>query len=462
MRTRIVRLTVLVTVVAFVVFGLPLAAGLAKYFVDEQRAQLERLAEATAVSVTGDLAAPRQSSDQDPALQIAVYDENGDKVSGTGPARADSVVAGALAGANTTATLDGRYAVAVPVADGDTITGAVLATETSGDVIARIAVTWGFMAALGAAALTAAWLLARRQAQRLAAPLQDLSIAAQRLGSGDFTVRTRPTGIAEIDAVNTAVNDTAGRLGALIDRERAFSADTSHQLRTPLAGLRLQLEAALDTPGADLCDAIGQSLTAVDRLQATIEDLLTLARNNPRRSSVPLDIDALTEDARQRWHGPLAAQGRPLRIHIQRPSPTGYLSAAAATQILAVLLDNAQHHGTGAVTLTVRDAPPDAIGIDVADEGSTIAPDAADPFRETRPADRVVDGHGIGLGLARRLAESEGGRLQLSSCDPTTFTLLLPAAPESVDQQVDRHGADHRESRPATLAVGAVPDPRMS
>ena len=307
MRTRIVRLPVLVTVVAFVVFGLPLAAGLAKYFIDEQRAQLERLAEATAISVTGDLAAPRQSSDQDPALQIGVYDENGDKVSGTGPARADSVVAGALAGVNTTDALDGRFAVAVPVADGDTITGAVLATETSGDVIARIAITWGFMLALGVAALTAAWLLARRQAQRLAAPLQDLSLAAQRLGSGDFTVRTRPTGIAEIDAVNTAVNDTAGRLGALIARERAFSADTSHQLRTPLAGLRLQLEAALDTPGADLTDAIGQSLTAVDRLQATIEDLLTLARNNPRRSSVPLDVDALTEDARQRWHGPLAA-----------------------------------------------------------------------------------------------------------------------------------------------------------
>jgi hypothetical protein len=142
-RTRIVRLTVLVTVVAFVVFGLPLAAGLARYFVDEQRAQLERLAEATAVSVSGDLAAPRQSSDQDPALQIGVYDERGDKVSGTGPARADSVVDGALAGVNTTGTLDGRFAVAVPVADGDTITGAVLATETSGDVTARIDLTRG-------------------------------------------------------------------------------------------------------------------------------------------------------------------------------------------------------------------------------------------------------------------------------------------------------------------------------
>ena len=301
MRTRIVRLTVLVTAVAFAVFGIPLAIGLAKYFIDDQSAQLERLAEATATSVSSNLATPHlpAATLRDPSLQIGVYDRTGTRVAGTGPTRADPMVNTALAGVNNRSMLDGRFAVAVTVADGEVITGAVVATETTADVIGKIALTWTSMLALGAAALTSAWLLARRQARRLAAPLQDLSSAAQRLGSGDFTVRTEPTGIPEIDSVNASVNDTAGRLGALVERERAFSAETSHQLRTPLAGLRLQLEAALDTPGADLPQAIRESLTSVDRLQTTVEDLLTLARNSPNRATEPLDITVLVKNLEQ-------------------------------------------------------------------------------------------------------------------------------------------------------------------
>jgi len=458
-RTRIVRLTVLVTAVAFALFGIPLAAGLAKYFVDDQSAQLERLAEATAISVSTDLAAPRLPSTQrDPSLQIGVYDRTGNRVGGTGPSRADPLVTGALAGVNTRTMFDGLFAVGVPVTNGEVITGAVVATETTADVIGRIALTWTFMLALGAAALGSAWLLARRQALRLSVPLQDLSSAAQRLGSGDFTVRTEPTGIAEIDSVNTSVNDTASRLGALVERERAFTAETSHQLRTPLAGLRLQLEAALDTPGADLPQAIRESLTSVDRLQTTIEDLLRLARNTPRGAAEPLDIDVLVEHLAGRWQGTAAGRGRPLHIHVADPAPIGYLSGAAADQILAVLLDNAAYHGRGAVTVAIRDAPPEAMAIDVIDEGSALDDDQNDVFLRRNGSDRSDDSagrdsangdsaggrdsaagrdsaddsgrHGIGLALARRLAESEGGRLQLTNPNPTTFTLLAPATPQ--------------------------------
>jgi len=390
-------------------------------------------------------------------------------VAGTGPTRADPMVNTALAGVNNRSMLDGRFAVAVTVADGEVITGAVVATETTADVIGKIALTWTFMLALGAAALTSAWLLARRQARRLAAPLQDLSSAAQRLGSGDFTVRTEPTGIPEIDSVNASVNDTAGRLGALVERERAFSAETSHQLRTPLAGLRLQLEAALDTPGADLPQAIRESLTSVDRLQTTVEDLLTLARNSPNRATEPLDITVLVKNLEQRWRSTAQGPDRPLHIDVAQPAPIGYLSGAGDGQILAVLLDNAGQHGRGAVTIAIRDAPPNAIAVDVIDEGAALVDDATELFRlRTRSensagnsgADSSIDSsvdssidsrgisrrggdaslhrrphgdvatHGMGLALARRIAESEGGRLQLTNANPTTFTLLVPATPQ--------------------------------
>jgi signal transduction histidine kinase len=190
--------------------------------------------------------------------------------------------------------------------------------------------------------------------------------------------------------VSASVNDTASRLGALVERERAFSAETSHQLRTPLAGLRWQLEAALDTPGDDLSRAIRESLTSVDRLQSTIEEPLTLAGNTPRRAVEPLDIAVLVEDLAQRWPGIAAGQGRPLRIELAEPAPIGARSGAGAGQILAVLLDNAAQHGREAVTVAFPDAPPEAMAIDVIDEGVALVDDATELFQLRAPAPTIL------------------------------------------------------------------------
>src|SRR5437763_1348213 len=140
-----------------------------------------------------------------------------------------------------------------------------------------------------------------------AAPLEDLSRTAQMLGGGDFSVRARPTGIPEIDSAGESLNTTAARLGELVRRERAFSADASHQLRTPLTGLRLGLETAMDSPGADLRTAMGAAIDAADRLERTIEDLLTL-RRDPPRDTMPLDVAELTRELEDTW-GPVLGAG---------------------------------------------------------------------------------------------------------------------------------------------------------
>jgi signal transduction histidine kinase len=422
-RRRIVRLAVALAAVTIVIFGVPLAVGVAQYLVVDQYNELERMADSVAIAVSGDLTAPPSApAGAGPETQTAVYDTTGVKVSGAGPDQV-LLVADALTGVSSRGMLDSRLGVAAPVSDGDEIVGAVLVTAERSTVYLRIALVWLLMLALAAAALLVAWLLARRQARRLVNPLQALTTVAERLGRGDFTVRTQAVGISEIDSVNESVNRTAVRLGDLMDRERAFSADASHQLRTPLTGLRLQLEAALDQPNADLRTAIGDALTTTDRLEATIDELLALARDIPESPDV-LDVGAILDGIRLRWHPVLAARGRPLRLAVFG-TPHARVGASALTQILDVLIDNADQHGTGAITVTVRTLD-DAVAIDVADEGSRLLGDPAVMFeRRTGPA----TGHGIGLALARRLAEAQGGRLRLATPEPPTFTLLLPPAP---------------------------------
>ncbi|MBO0840573.1 MAG: sensor histidine kinase, partial [Sciscionella sp.] len=125
------------------------------------------------------------------------------------------------------------------------------------------------------------------------------------------------------------------------------------------------------------------------------------------------------------WQRQLVERGRALRLDVDPTLPAVRVSVEAARQVLTVLLDNALVHGTGTVTVRVRDAEQ-AVAIDVADEGTVLGVEEERLFaRRSTPG----SGHGIGLALARSLAEAEGGRLVLASREPTTFTLLLPTGP---------------------------------
>ncbi|HEY3716194.1 MAG TPA: HAMP domain-containing sensor histidine kinase [Jatrophihabitantaceae bacterium] len=433
MRRRIVGLAVMASVVALVLFAVPLGVVVARYFVSDERSELTKIADSLAVSVSGDLARQRDPTvTPERGTSVAVYNGAGRKVSGSGPDRANRLVQRALRGAESSGTTGGRLAAAVPVTDGDTVTGAVLATTTRSDVNGRIARAWAEMLGLGVVAVLITWLLARALSRRLARPIEQLAQATQRLGDRDFTVRTTAAGVPEIDAANAALNRAADRIGTLVERERAFSSDASHQLRTPLAGLRLELEAALDRPDADDRAAMRSALGAADQLEATIDDLLALARDTSQ--SGPVDVAPLLDQVRQRWNGPLAAAGRPLYIEAPTPLRRVRISAAAAGQILEVLLDNAQRHGRGPVTVTLRDVE-NLVAIDVADTGPAISGDPRALFVRRSAA---AAGHGIGLALARSLAESEGGRLVLSRPDPPTFTLLVPAEQPVADRPAGR------------------------
>ena len=172
------------------------------------------------------------------------------------------------------------------------------------------------------------------------------------------------------------------------------------------------------------------SVAALATRAATLDALLELDHELAARTPAEYDLarqrrfhaefDALLTEISDTWASRLAETGRALRISADAGLPPSPASTAAVRQILAVLTDNAARHGVGAVTVHAREASG-TTAIDVSDEGTELRQDEAALFRR-----RTTSGHGIGLPLARDLAEAEGARLRLSSRTPTTFTLFLP------------------------------------
>ncbi len=422
MRKRITVLATLASVLAVVLFAVPMGVVVARYLVADERNELQGAAATTAASVSGDLSRSQTPASPTPesGTQVTIYDARGVRISGAGPNAVDPLVLRALAGAADTGSAAGRLAAAVPVSDGDTVTGAVLVSSDRSQVDTRIALAWASMLALAAVAVLATALIARVYSRRLTAPVRALADTAGRMGAGDFTTRADTTGISDLDTLAKAMNVSAERIASMIERERAFSADASHQLRTPLTGLRLELEAALADPNNDPRRSITGALDTIDRLEDTVAGLLALARDIP--VPAPLPVADMAAFVRQRWHAPLARLNRPLRVITGSESlPDVLCSRAAVEQILNVLLGNAAEHGRGAVTVTFRESAT-AIAIDVADQGSELTTDPQTIFARRTTA---ADGHRIGLAFARTLAEAEGGRLVLSATDPPTFSLLL-------------------------------------
>ncbi|MFG2918824.1 ATP-binding protein [Kitasatospora sp. NPDC048298] len=169
--------------------------------------------------------------------------------------------------------------------------------------------------------------------------------------------------------------------------------------------------------------AVLQALERSRHLQSTVEEVLRLAKPDPAGTPPAMqpaaDLLAALED---RWHGVLAGQGRLLSVTTAPGAGETALPGPTVAQILDILLDNARQHGRGAVDVILREVGG-AIAVDVADEGH-LALDARTAFDR---GTTTGGGQGIGLALARDLAESAGGRLRVTATSPTVFTLLLPA-----------------------------------
>lgn len=431
MRRRLLTAMLLVAVVAVAGFGIPLAVSVQARFRDEALLTLSEEAATAAVAVPGSFVRDRDTPELPPPadnVDVALYGTDGRRLQGVGPARADATVGAVLDGAGAQRHRD-ELVVAVPISDEEIVVGAIRASMPNSIVAGRVQRTWAAMAALALGVLVAAGLFAARRSRSLARPLAQLRDDAEVLGEGGELPIRPDTGVVEIDAVHAALAGAATRLNAALARERSLSADLAHQLRTPLASLRLRLETEQVGDDHD-AQLLGDALRDVDRLEQTIDDLLALARDTDRARE-PHALATLLRDAAARWEPELVAAGRHLLLEMEPQLPWVEASPGAIRQILDVLLGNALLHGDGDVTLSGSRVGQGAV-VAVADQGHVVV-DETEIFirRNTTSA-----GSGIGLALARRLADAEEMRLVLAHRGPGVAFHLVFGGRGPIDRPV--------------------------
>ena len=301
--------------------------------------------------------------------------------------------------------------------------GAVVFEAPTTRVREQVARRMAVLAAAGIAVLLVTSALCLLPLARwLLRPVYDLNAAAGRLAGGDLAARAfERSGPPELRGLARAFNQMADYLVAALERQRAFVADASHELRNPLATLRLRMEALegkLDDSGSrDLRLALGES----DRLAHTVNRLLELARAEATAAE-ELDIDAVSLVAQrlEAWRPALAAVGSDVRF--EAPARAGARTSPEAVEYaLDVLLDNACTFAPGAPVDVLVAAVDGAVEIVVRDHGPGLSkselPSAGQRFWRS-PRHRALAGTGLGLATARALLEGAGGRMTIRGADP--------------------------------------------
>jgi signal transduction histidine kinase len=273
-------------------------------------------------------------------------------------------------------------------------------------------------------------------ARAIARPLEHLSGVARRWGAGDLQARARLDRRDEIGELARTFDETAERLGRLLEGQRELLANVSHELRTPLSRMRVSLALAAEASPADAPRHLAAIESDAEDLERLVADLLTTSRLDAGGAlalqRAPADLAVLLEEALGRLDR--LHPGRAVDRQLQ-PIPTVNVEAGLIARVLDNLLDNAAKYSEpdrpiavalgpadGGVRLTVRDQ---GIGIPLEDHARVFAPF----FRSDRSRARDTGGAGLGLSLSKQIVDAHGGRITVDSRvgAGTTIAIWLPA-----------------------------------
>lgn len=428
-----------VLLLSLVALEVPLALSLRDRVDAEVRSQAQAQADVLAATAAG-LLAPRNRANLRALVatgaetvrgRVIAVDASGrllaDSVPGTrlaGSYRSRPEVAAALGGHSVQRTRVSRslrqdlLATAVPIRLGPGApAGAIRITQSMAAVHRAVRRSVVGLVGIGVLVLLLGLAAAAILARQIARPTHRLADTARGVAGGDLTARARVEGSAEQQGLARAFNEMTGRVQRLLHAQQAFVADASHQLRTPLTGLRLRLEEARDlAPQPAVSAATEAGMREVDRLAQIVDELLVLSRAGERElPGERLSLATAAERARERWTRRAAQRGQRILIECDQPTTSSVWCARAdLDRILDLLVENAlcysPPHST--VRLTVSDGT-----IAVIDEGPGLAPGEEDVvferFHRGSAGRNGPPGTGLGLPIARELAREWDAELAL-------------------------------------------------
>jgi signal transduction histidine kinase len=307
---------------------------------------------------------------------------------------------------------------AAPIIDETTLYGAVRVSQLMGDVQERGRRVIAGLVIIGLGALFAGLIVAFVLAGSFSRPLRKLAAVAKRLGGGDLTARAETIeGASEIVQLARSFDDMADRVEATVKAQREFVSNASHQLRTPLTGMKLRIEAAMaGGPSEDVRRQLEAADTEVDRLAEIVNRLLVMARRIEEGGPSEIDLDEAVHRALERWRERASQQGATLTATGEGGRALG--ESADLDQILDNLIDNAVAYAPGPVVIETGRADGRAF-LAVKDVGPGIAADerhrVTDRFFRGRTAPK--GGTGLGLAIVRDLAEKWGGTVIVGPAD---------------------------------------------
>jgi signal transduction histidine kinase len=460
-RTRVQTVLLVFGTLVVAAFAVPLllftASDRTQQLALARSADLDRFASLTdQAAATGDtsaLAAEARRYTQLYGEALVVIDARRVPVVQTGGMRAADPAVSRLVDAalrNQTAHLNGALRpwsrgyrmFAEPAGTGTQVTGAVVLRASVGAAAADITRRWAAVLAGTALVAVACTALARAATHWVVSPLRRLDRAVGRLAAGLPPEQTSAGGPPELRQLATGFNRMAGTVTAALEQQRRLVADTSHQMRNPMAALRLRVD-ALHTHLPAAADRTYTGVTAeLDRLEALLDDMLALASAEHRAGVLAVSdgADARCDAAEvaltqhRRWE-PLARRaGARLTTEAGTPVPAACTDDELA-QITDILLDNALKYAGPDATVVLRcTTENDRVVLTVTDDGPGLTEEEISQattrfWRAARH--RGTTGTGLGLAIAEQLLAGRGGRLELSLVRPHGLRAraVLPGVP---------------------------------
>ena len=249
---------------------------------------------------------------------------------------------------------------------------------------------------------------------------------AGRFGAGEARLSTLHSGIDELDTISDVMARRAHDMTRSLAAERDFAADASHQLRTPLTALLMRLEEITMTDDVGVVrEEATIAMEQVERLTRVVDDLL--GRNRGGQGPTPdVSLDSVIAALQREWQPAFEQARRSVRVRGERGLVVRS-TQVALSQILSTLFENSLVHGRGTVDVHARRSGPSVI-VEVSDQGEGVPAHLAPHIFERSVSSGRGGSTGLGLALARDLAEANGGRLDLVQARPPRFALFLSEA----------------------------------